>query len=133
MVRQLMAAGLAGAAALAVVAVGNVQAQPVGHKAECFYPNDWNGWKATPDSRAVYLRVGVNRIYRLEMANACDELQEPGARLITKVHGSDMFCDALDFDLSVSEPNGIPTPCIVSKMTQLTPAEAATLPRSLRP
>ena len=54
--------------------------------------------------------------------------------LITKVHGGGSYCSALDFDLSVvSEPYGIPVACIVSKMTALTPDEAAALPKDLRP
>jgi hypothetical protein len=133
MVRHMMAAALAGAASLVLVTAGAVQAQPADRQTQCFFPNEWNGWKATPDAKAIYLRVGVSKIYRLDLADACEELQEPDAHLITKLRGSDSYCNALDFDLSVSEPHGIPTPCIVSKMTQLTPDEAAALPKNLRP
>lgn len=133
MVRQLMATGMAAAAAFTLASASGAQAQPASSSPQCFFPSDWNGWKATPDSRAIYIRVGVSKIYRLDFANACTELQQPDAHLVTKVRGSGTYCTALDFDISVSQTHGIPTPCIASKLTQLTPAEAAALPKELRP
>lgn len=132
MVRRMISIVMAGAVALAVIPAA-AQAQSASPHNQCFYPNEWSGWKASPDSKSIYLRVGINRIYRLDLAGACEELQMPDARLITKIRGSDTFCNALDFDLSVSSPPGIPIPCIVSKMTELTPDEAAALPKKLRP
>jgi hypothetical protein len=134
MTRHFRTVGLAALAALALAGFGVAQAQPAAHKPQCFAANDWNGWKATPDSRAIYLRTGVSRIYRLDLANACPDLQLGGARLINKVRGGSGFiCTALDLDLKVSTGHGFSSPCIVSKLTQLSPAEAAALPRSLRP
>jgi len=130
--RQLMA-GLVGAATFALNVVGGAQAQPTDRQTQCFYPADWHGWKAPPDSKSIYIRVGVNRIYRLELADACIELQAPDAHLITQLRGSDMYCTALDFDLRVSEEHGISVRCIVSGVTELTPAEAAALPKNLQP
>lgn len=133
MVRYLMGTGMAAAAAFTLAAANVAQAQPASSAPQCFFPNEWNGWKATSDSKAIYIRVGVSKIYRLDFANACTDLQQPDAHLITKVRGSGAYCTALDFDISVSEPHGIATPCIASKLTQLTPEEAAALPRNLRP
>ena len=124
---------LAAAAALALASIGAAQAKPEPNI--CFYPNDWNGWKATPDARAIIVRVGVNKFYRLGFSNACPQLKYADAHLITQVRGSNMYCSPLDFDLRVSEsgPGAIPVPCIVSSMTLLSPAEAAALPRNLKP
>ncbi len=134
MVGHLTVASIAGATELALLIGGAVSAEPAGRQTQCFYPNEWSGWKAAKDTKSIYLRVGVNRIYRLDLASACDELRYPDVHLITKVHGSGSYCSALDFDLSVvSEPHGIPVPCIVSKMTALTPSEAAALPKDLKP
>jgi hypothetical protein len=111
-----------------------VHAQPRAAE-QCFYPTDWNGgWRAARDSRAIYVRVRMHDIYRLDLTAACPELQEPDAHLILKLRGPAIYCTALDFDLSVAEtPPGIAVPCIVSRMTQLTPSEAAALPKDLRP
>lgn len=133
MTRRLKAVGVAGLTALALMGACAAQAQPGGDKLQCFYANNWDGWKATPDSRTIYIRVGVNNIYRLDLANACTDLQEGGAHLITQLHGGSSICSALDLDLSVSTGNGFKSPCIVSKLTQLNAAEAAALPRNLRP
>ena len=133
MVGHLKIAGIAGAAGLALLIAGAAPAEPAGRQARCFFPNEWSGWKATKDARSIYLRVGVSRIYRLDLSNACEELRYPEAHLITNVRGGGSYCSPLDFDLSVSEPHGIPVACIVSKMTELTPSEAAALPKDLRP
>ena len=99
--KHLTAVVLAGSAALALLAGGAAQAQPK-PAVQCFFSNQWNGWRATPDSKAIYIRVGVNTIYRLDLVDACPELQDGDAHLITHIHGSDSICSALDFDLKVS-------------------------------
>ena len=133
MAGHLTIAGIAGATGLALLVAGAAPAQPPARQARCFFPNEWSGWKAAKDARSIYLRVGVTRIYRLDLSNACEELRYPEAHLITNVRGGGSYCGPLDFDLSVSEPHGIPVACIVSKMTELTPSEAAALPKELRP
>lgn len=124
------------AAALALIAVPAMAATASGTRAanQCFFVNQFQGWRAAND-RTVYIRVGVRDIYRLDMAASCPQLTAPDARLITKTRGPDTVCSAIDWDLSVSEsgPGAIPTPCIVSSMRKLSPAEAATLPKKLRP
>ena len=110
-------------------------AQPEPSKApapSCFFSRDWQGWKASEDTKAIYIRVGINRIYRLDLASSCPDLRYPNAHLVTKLRG-DSICNALDIDLKVSEGQGFATPCIVQKLSQLSPAEAAALPKALRP
>ena len=100
----------------------------------CFLINQFNGWKA-PDTKTIYIRVGLDRVYRLDLANTCSLLAMPNVHLITKTRGPDLVCSAIDWDLSVSEspPGNIPEPCIVKKMTLLSPEEAAAIPPKFRP
>ena len=124
---------LAAAAALAMLA-GAAQAQPARPANQCFFINQFQGWRA-PDAKTIYIRVGVNDIYRLDLATACNDLLFPDSHLITKTRGPDTVCSAVDWDLSVAQtgPGSIPTPCIVKSMRKLTPAEAAAIPRKFRP
>lgn len=100
----------------------------------CFLITEFRGWKA-PDTKTIFIRVGLDRVYRLDLANTCSLLAMPNVHLITKTRGPDLVCSAIDWDLSVSEspPGNIPEPCIVKKMTLLSPAEAAAIPPRYRP
>lgn len=126
--KHLLATLLIGLAAAPMLGAAAANAAP----AQCFYSSDWNGWKATPDGKSIYIRVGVNRLYRIDLASACPTLQAPNARLITRMRGSSSICGPLDMDLSVSD-GGFKTPCIVSDITPLSAAEASALPKSMRP
>ena len=121
--------------ALAMASAGGVApvvvAQPTQN--QCFYTHDWDGWKATPDSKTIFIRVGVNRIWRLDLASPCPELQAPNAHLITDQRGSSSICSAVDLNLKVADASGFPQGCIVSHIAPLTHEEASELPRSLRP
>ena len=95
--------------------------------------SDWNGWKASPDSKSIYIRVGVSKLFRIDLANACPALQGVGVHLVTRTHGSPWICRPLDLDLKVGQGHGFTTPCMVSDITPLSAAEAAALPKALRP
>ena len=125
-----LAMALGAPVAIAAPAAQSPAAQP---KEECFASSDWDGWKATPDSRTVYIRVGINKIFRIDLASECPELQDPVAHLVTTLRGSAWICRAIDLDLKVSDGHGFVSPCFVSKLTRLTPEEAAALPKKLRP
>jgi hypothetical protein len=129
--KHLLAGGLI---ALSLLGTAVANADPVSKTPmQCFYSNDWSGWKATPDSKSIYIRVGVNKLYRLDLSSACPALQAPNSHLITDLHGSSSICSALDLDMRVSDGTGFATPCIVSEITPLTAAEATALPKDLRP
>lgn len=99
----------------------------------CFYSNQFENWKAA-DSKTIYIRVGLHRYFRLDLAGPCQSVMAPGAFLITKIHGPDTICSAVDWDLHVATSwNDIPQACIVKSMTELTPAEAAALPKKATP
>ncbi|HLI66195.1 MAG TPA: DUF6491 family protein [Caulobacteraceae bacterium] len=129
----LIGGALAVAAALTPAALtggGQVAAAP---GQSCFFVRDWEGWKAAND-HTIYLNVSGNRIFRLDMAGDCPELSYPGARLISRdIAGNGSVCSPLDLDLKVSLDHGIASACIVQHMAELTPDEAAALPRNLRP
>jgi hypothetical protein len=132
--KRLLATTLIGLAAASMLGLATADARPAAHPAQqCFFSQDWNGWKATPDSKSIYIRVGVSKIYRLDLSSACPELQMPDVHLVTKLRGTSMICSALDLDLSVSDGHGFKTPCIVSNITPLSAAEAAALPKKLKP
>jgi hypothetical protein len=104
----------------------------------CFSMHDFSNWKA-PDARTIYIRVNVNRFYRLDLSAPCQSLMYPDSHLITKVRGSDQVCDGLDWDLSVSDSSGMTRgggfkeACIVKTQTPLSAAEVAAIPRKFRP
>ena len=98
----------------------------------CFSAHDWDGWKAK-DDRSMYIRVRMHDIYRVEFAGGCPNLRWPDMHLVTVFRGSDEICSPLDLDLKVSDGHGIPTPCIVSRITPVSYAETATIPRKLLP
>jgi len=120
--------GAALAAIAAGLAVAPAHAQAPGQS--CFYSNQWTSWKA-PNDHTIFLNVG-NRVYRLDLASSCPTLNMGDATLITNNHSA-QICSAIDWDLHVRAGGGITTGCIVSKMTQLTPAEIAALPKDSRP
>lgn len=114
--------------------------QPAAPKAKarlgrCFFARDWQSWKSAPDAKSILIRVDPKRYFRLELSSRCPSLTWPDARLITVFHGTDSVCDALDWDLRVSEgpPGGIVEPCIVKRMVELTPKEVAAIPKKQRP
>ena len=123
----ILLTGLAGGALIAAPAAN---ADP----AQCFYSHDWDGWKATPDSRTIFIKVGVNKIYRIDLARECPNLQAPHAQLRTDTPGNSAICTALDLNLQVADGlGGSKVSCIPSHITRLSPEEAAALPKNLRP
>lgn len=104
-------------------------AESAGHTESCFLSRDWEGWKS-PSPNVIYLRVGVSRIFRLDLSSGSNQLQEPDVHLVNKVRGSDWICDALDLDLQLADDHGIfREPLIVKAITQLTPDQVAAIPR----
>jgi Family of unknown function (DUF6491) len=121
---------LVGLAVAALLCAPAASAKPSG---QCFSSRDWSGWKASPDSKSIYIRVSVSKLFRLDLAQACPTLQWPGAHLVTKLRGSSWICSPLDLDLRVSAGRGTAIPCMVSGITPLSKDEAAALPKKLRP
>lgn len=126
---------LASCAMLGVMCIP-ATAQPVpksSPREHCFFSNQLDNWKAA-DPKTIYLRVSMNRYFRLDLSGRCQTLMEPGAFLITKIHGADSICSSVDWDLHVATSwHDIPEACIVKRMIELTPAEAEALPKKVKP
>ncbi len=99
----------------------------------CFRVSDWNGWTVTRDARSMYVRVGMRSLYRIDFVDSCRVAQDPGVHIVTRVRGSGLVCSAIDLDLKFAVHRGFATACLVDKITPLSAAEAAALPKTLRP
>lgn len=122
----------AAAVAATSMSVGAVAAADGDAHQHCFFVSQFNNWRAA-DEKTIYIRVGVNRYFRLDLASGCKTATWPDSFLITKFRGSNTVCTALDWDLKVSEPHGIAEACIVSQMTELKPDEVKALPAKAKP
>lgn len=99
----------------------------------CFLLQDWaGGWKATPDSRTIYIRVSLQDIYQIDLAADYPLLQLPYASLVD-VSTDHLICNPIDLHLVVSDHAGNSQRLAVSKLTRLTRAQTAALPPKLRP
>ena len=131
--RVFSATALLGAALLAGsgLAVAQPQSSP-SKSASCFRSSEWGHWIGA-NPHVMYIRVAVNRVYRLDFAASCPLITDPSSHLITRFQGGNLICSPIDIDLKVSNTNGFAEPCIVSGLRQLTPDEIAALPDSDRP
>jgi len=120
-----LSAGLFAAAAPSLAAPADRQ---------CFRMSEMRGWKATPDSRGIYYRVGIRDVYYAELQDSCPMLRSPNSHLVNKVT-TDLICTPIEFDLRVSDNTpGFPAvPCLVKSFHKLTPEEAKALPPKLKP
>jgi hypothetical protein len=99
----------------------------------CFFATQWYGWKA-PDDHTVYLNVGNNRVFKVDLAGACPALTTGDAKIVSIDRGSDgIICSPLDLDLHVSLGDHILTACIVHGLSELTPDQISAIPKNQRP
>jgi hypothetical protein len=109
-----------------------VSATPA-HTDNCFLANQWEGWKS-PSPTVIYLRIGVSRIYQLDLSAGSNQLQEPDMHLVSKIRGSDWICGPLDLQLQLSDNHGaFQEPLFVKSITQLTPEQIAAIPKKFLP
>jgi hypothetical protein len=133
---SLMAA--AALAAIVVVAVTSTTPRPA--KAadkpggqQCFNTHMLNGFNA-PNDHTLYIRVGVNDVYRLDLDPGCTELsfrQNIGLR--SEPPGDSFICSPLQTEVVYGGAGGIPERCQVNAMHKLTSDEYAALPKRDRP
>ena len=95
----------------------------------CFASNDWKGWSAPGDGDFLYLRVGLNDIFRVDLTPGTHARKDADRFLVNKVRGSNWICSPLDLDLTLSDHNGFQEPLIARSLRKLTPAEVAAIPR----
>jgi hypothetical protein len=102
-------------------------------RSQCFFARQFESWRA-PDSKTLYVRVAINRYYRLDLSGQCPKLQSPGSHLVSKAQGSDIVCSAHDWDLSVAQsPGGFAERCVVRAMTPLSTDDVAAIPEGFKP
>ncbi len=118
----LSAMSLAAAGASAPASAADPAQQP------CFYARNINGFQA-PDDHTVFIRVGVNDIYRLDLLPNCTGLtfRQNIAIQSTPAEGG-FICTPLQAEV-VYRDNGIPERCPVSGMHKLSPEEIASTPK----
>jgi hypothetical protein len=98
----------------------------------CFNRRDWRGlWKTAPDARTMYIKVS-DRIYRLDLDTAYPLLKSAWS-VLSNTDGANSICTPIDFRLVVSDRIGTKQTVIVRRMSVLSPAEVAALPKDLRP
>ncbi len=123
---------LAAATALAVASALASPAAAASPRDSCFRLSQVSSTHADGDRR-IYVRVNVNDFYRLDLANRCASLPYEGNHLVlSPTPGVDLICHPLDLDLQVSE-NGARESCFIKSITRLTPAEAAAIPKKVKP
>ena len=117
-------------AVLLVPAVAPAAADP---NPRCFSVSEMNGWRS-PDGKTIYIRTGADRYYRLELSRTCSTLKSINPHLLLSNHGGSLVCSALDLEVKASEsPGGIVEPCFPKNLAELSPAEAAALPKGAKP
>ena len=122
----------AAAGLLALTAAGVASAQGA-HRAssQCFLSRNVENFSA-PDNRTVFIRVGVNEIWRLSLMNDCLDLPFRQNLGFESAGGDPWICSPIQATV-VTRAGGIPHRCPVSAMRHLTPDEAASLPKGVRP
>src|SRR3982750_1241167 len=69
----------------------------------CFASNDWKGWTAPGDGDFLYLRVGLNDIYRVDLTPGTRVRKGADNFLVNEVRGSNWICGPLDLDLQLAD------------------------------
>jgi hypothetical protein len=125
---------LTAALAAGVLCVGAAPAlADTANRQACFLSSDWTNWKS-PDPNTIFLRISVNRIFRLDLAHPSYSLNDPSVHLVSVIRGSSWICNPIDLQLRVADTRGIMRePLFVKTMTELTPDEAKAIPAKYRP
>ena len=126
------AMGMIGIAGV-VASRGQAQPAPAAKpESQCFYSRNINGFNA-PDDRTLYIRVGVNEIYRLDLMNDCNGLTfRQDIALSDEPAGDAFICSPIQATVTYREA-GIRERCPVTAMHRLTPAEIAAVPKKFLP
>ena len=123
-----------GAAALAVASPAPAAPKEPPVK-QCIRTQDI-GNHTVADNHTLYFSVGGKAVYRVSMRNVClggitsSDPIELNARA-----GSGSICGAEDLEVraTLAGGGGLSTRCLIDDLTRLTPAEAAALPKGVKP
>ncbi|MEH6676984.1 DUF6491 family protein [Phenylobacterium sp.] len=97
---------------------------------ECFFTRNVNGFSA-PDDETLYLRVGVNDVYQMQMFSPCPDMDWAQKLAVVSRSGSSV-CRGTDATIVAPGPFGQQS-CMVRSVRKLTDVEAAALPPGDRP
>jgi hypothetical protein len=113
----------------AVLSAPVVSAQPGQNHSgnQCFYTRNINGFHA-PNDHTLYVRVGVNDIYRLDLMTDCTGLTFRQGIGLESTPGDPWICSAIQATV-VYRDTGIRNICPVNSIHKLTPAEITALPK----
>jgi hypothetical protein len=118
---------LASLAALATATAFAAAAHPDA-KDSCIWTRDLRN-HTVGDAHTLYFDVGGRDVYRVTTSDACLAGATSSDPIVMRDRASTgRICDKLDWDISVHGAH-----CIVSGMSRLTPAEAAALPKHVKP
>ena len=99
----------------------------------CIYANAWQDW-SSPAPNVILLRVNVDDVYQLDLKYPSNQLKYPAMHLVNLYQTSQWLCRPSDFNLLLKDNyGGFSEPLFVTRITKLTPAEVAAIPRKLRP
>jgi hypothetical protein len=102
-------------------------AQPKGENS-CFWTRDLRN-HTVGGEHILYFDVGGRAVYRVDTSDNClAGATSSDPIVMVNRGGSGQICNKMDLDISVRGAR-----CIVSSMTKLTPAEAAALPKKMKP
>lgn len=122
---------LIAAAGLVAIALPAQAASPTPART-CFRMHDVQNHSVV-DNQTIYVTARGRDVYRITTSNNCFAAKTRSDPLITRSSGgSDLICQPIDLDLKVGGSGGV-SPCIVSGIARLTPAEVAAIPKKLRP
>jgi len=133
--KMLATAAFAAAAALALTASAQPPpgAPPPKPRASCFWADRIENFAAV-DSDNLYLRVGQSDVYRAELFASCLDLDSVH-HLALVSRSSSILCEGGNLDTTVVTRDYAVgrQHCPVLKLTKLTPAQVAALPKGARP
>jgi hypothetical protein len=105
-------------------------AQASGGGRNCFNLSEVNGWRAGQGD-TVYVRVGVNRVFRMHLMGACPDV-DWSEHIGIEASPTTWICSGMN--ATIIAPSSIgPHRCPVTKLQELTPTEIAALPARERP
>ncbi len=94
----------------------------------CFASSNWQGWSAPGDGDVLYLRVGLDEFYRVELTPGTHVRKSGDRFLVNELHGTGMICSPLDLNLTLSDQLGFRQPLIATALRKLTAEEIAAIP-----
>jgi hypothetical protein len=122
-------------AALSLFAAGpaNAADDQTAANRDCFISSNWHGWSAVDEGDALYLRVNVNDVYRVELTPGSHVRERAGRFLVSEVRGSNYICSAIDLDLQLADEFGFSRPLFPRSLRKLTAEEVAAIAPEDRP